>query len=270
MSIISRYINSFDRCKLIKCECYGYAYQRNIGVLSACGEYILFVSGDVICQKGMIKRYFNYIEADVDIVQGTIIQEAEEDALDRIVSSFYSRNKDSIGNQISTVNILIRRELLIRYPMDESYPAFEDKLWYIELPVAINYIRGMRCIVYHKVHEGIAGYAEKIRREGFAVGIGLRKNKMRWKCYNFFNWVIYGFYALLYIAFFLILVFWAAKYQNILILFFGGAISILLVVCYIYTAFIRKNGIGRFSDYFILFLFMMSAQRGILQGFFKR
>lgn len=193
--IINEYICKYDFFKLVQCSRYGYSYQRNVGARTAQGNYILYVSGDAVLSKNLLAKYLRYI-GEYDIIQGTIVNVDEGTWFGQIMKDeykiIYSKHLSSMSESFSTVNVCIKRELILKHPFEEGINSFEDKEWCLFYEGKnIQYYRLMSGVVYHRIHENFQEYGRKIYKEAFALDWIIKNNNKFEKKYDFFNW--YGY-----------------------------------------------------------------------------
>jgi len=199
LEIIEKFERIISCIKVIKCNSYGYSYQRNVGKNCAKGKYILYISGDTIISKGMLKKYMTVIQNNAyDVIQGTILNISNDSKfgsyMKNVYPIFYKRVLGNMAQEISTVNICIKRDLLEKYSFDERISSMEDKEWFVRLYVKdkdIRFLRLQSACVYHIVHENFGEYNKKIFREAKALD---KINEIYKNDYNinFFNWIKYA------------------------------------------------------------------------------
>ena len=199
LEIIEKFERITPYIQVIRCNRYGYSYQRNVGKNCAKGKYILYISGDTIASKGMLKKYMNVIHNyKYDVIQGTIINVSDNSKFGSymkcIYPIFYKNVVGNMAHDVSTVNICIKRDLLEKYSFDERISSMEDKEWFVRLCVKekdIKFRRLQSACIYHIVHENFWEYYKKIFREARALE---KINKAYKKDYdtNFFNWIKYA------------------------------------------------------------------------------
>lgn len=203
VDIVKNYTEAYENVRLIQCDGYGYSLQRNIGALNANGKYILYISGDAYASKNLIKRYLEFCELEYDVVQGSIINIPNQTYFSKVMQYIYPiiypiSHQNSALETISTVNILIRRDLLIDISFDENIKSLEDKEWYfrLEQEKTIKYARCRGAVVFHNIHESFRQYTRKIYREAKAIGQidnMNKENSMRFRCFDWANIALVNF-----------------------------------------------------------------------------
>ncbi len=184
-------VKKYSEVKLIQCDMYGYSYQRNIGVENSIGEYVVFVSGDTYVSKSFLERYLYFANEQYDIVQGNIVSVSKESifshSFKRIYRDIYPVRAGHFNDQISTVNIMIKREYLLKRRFNSEINSLEDKEWYYafsktsDLKVKFS----PTSILYHIIHESLCEYCRKIYKEAKVVAtINHDIND-----FNCFNWI---------------------------------------------------------------------------------
>jgi glycosyltransferase involved in cell wall biosynthesis len=197
VSIIKEYCKEYQFIRLIECIEYGYSYQRNIGSVYAKGDYVLYVSGDTILSKNLIKKYIYYID-DYDVIQGTILNTDNNSTISKnfyqICSNLYNNYINTDCETFSTVNVCIKRELLLNKKFDESLDSLEDKEWFLSYDKSIKYKRLKNAVILHLVHENVKQYSKKVHKEATALGIIIGRNKQyNWKNeLDFFGWCTFA------------------------------------------------------------------------------
>lgn len=266
VSIIYEYIEKYNNIKLIQCNKYGYSYQRNVGVSHAIGEYILFISGDTICEPKLILKYKNGIKKGYDVIQGTVIQKGDDMFTNLLYKFYRTRMKYSLED-ISTVNLLIRKSLFYDHKFDERIVASEDKIWFLTLTKTVNYHRMNNCIVFHTVHENMKQYSKKIYKEAMGIGISLVLNLKKWRDHNFFGWLSTAIYAsITLICLFIISICSFLFGHNTLFL---GVRIIILISYVLYKVYKYELYKRSFREILILERYLFSAQRGMMKGILK-
>ncbi len=199
VAIVQKYVETYDNVQLIRCDGYGYSLQRNIGARNAKGKYVLYISGDAYASKNLLDRYLKYCELEYDVVQGSILNIPNRTYFSKVMQHvypiIYPVIQDSHLESISTVNILIRKELLLEFHFNEEVKSLEDKEWYFRLEQnrQIKYTRCLGAVVNHHIHETFRQYTRKIYREAIAIGQveGInRLNKIQFQCFDWRNMAI--------------------------------------------------------------------------------
>lgn len=194
VDIVRGFQNDYSFVSLIKCKKYGYGYQRNIGVLNAKGKYVVFMSGDTVASKKLICKYDKYLDS-YDIIQGTVINVIDKVPFSKYIveacTIIYHNHLYSMMEMFSTVNVCVRRELLLYRVFDETIDALEDKEWALDFEGTVNYYRLKTGCVYHKIHENLFQYGRKIFKEARAVGVILSKTSSELNNANIFEWYSY-------------------------------------------------------------------------------
>lgn len=193
-----------NRIRIITSTSYGYSYQRNIGARHARGKYLLYLSGDAYISNRLLDKY--YLElGKFDVIQGTINNIPNEKLSSKAVFEtlplVYKRHLTDRYEDFSTVNVCIRKSLLLERPFNEKLKSLEDKEWFFCLGHLSQYKRLKSASVDHDVHENTFEYGKKIYKEAQALGeIVKTKVSYFWKM-NFFNWLTWFYsYALLLIV----------------------------------------------------------------------
>ena len=196
VDIVQEFQKENNFISLIKCKQYGYGYQRNVGVLNARGKYVVFLSGDTVVSKKLICKYNKYLDS-YDIIQGSVINVIDKVPFSKyIMEACYLIYHDylySMTETFSTVNVCVKRDLLLSRVFDEKLNALEDKEWALDFEGSVNYYRLKSGCVYHKIHDNLFQYGKKIYKEARTVGGILSKKR---SCelkenVNFFEWYSY-------------------------------------------------------------------------------
>lgn len=264
--VINQYIEKYGNIRLIKCRSYGYSYQRNVGVAHAKGEYILFISGDTVCESKLILKYKKAIIKNYEVIQGTVIQEGDENKT-KILYKFYKKVMMNYLEEISTVNLLIKKTLFQKHMFDERIIAFEDKIWFLTMDMEIRYYRMKNGMVYHFVHETIGQYSRKIHKEAIGVGMSLVLNRSLWRKHNYFGWLSFSIYGCFVLAvLFIILFVYIFVEDNLFVL----CVDIVVLFSYeIYKGLKYRFFENDLKGILILERYLFSAQTGIIKGVVK-
>lgn len=128
-------VRSIDdsRLRLIEQENGGPSKARNTGVRNARGEWILFLDADDEMSKGALKTFVEYYSrhADVDMFMGEVEFTQNGERIKKqcykegIVKSIYKAQANYCLSPLAGTFIL-RRDLALAYPYDESIRRFED------------------------------------------------------------------------------------------------------------------------------------------------
>lgn len=273
VKIIKEYADRYQFIRFIECSTYGYSYQRNIGVVNAKGEYILYVSGDTILSKNLIKKYLSYVNK-YDVIQGTIVNTDNNSTLSKnfykICSKLYNNHINTNCETFSTVNVCIKKELLLNEKFDETLNSFEDKEWFLKYEKLVRYKRVKSAIIYHLVHENVKQYCKKVYKEAAALGIIIERNRtMNWKKeLNFFGWPIFSRNIMVSILMAILLstfMFFNEKYLLALIFIF-------LPIIYKYIYVVKKmkgngNIISEIEGYLYGSMFFSVIWTGVVKGY---
>lgn len=160
LNILKNNSGKFKNIKIIKCKKYGYSYQRNVGVLRASGEFILFLSADIKVNKNIIIKYKNEINRQKnDCIQGSILYIGKG----AIKKAFIDFNKlTDTCNSFSTVNTIVKKEKLINYAFDENVKACEDKIWFFNNIKEITYKIDHTNFIYHYLDDKLTEIGRKL------------------------------------------------------------------------------------------------------------
>jgi lipid II:glycine glycyltransferase (peptidoglycan interpeptide bridge formation enzyme) len=81
-----------------------------------------------------------------------------------------------MAETFSTVNVCVKRDLLLSRVFDEKLNALEDKEWALDFEGSVRHYRLKSGCVYHKIHDNFFQYGKKIYKEAKTVGGILSKN----------------------------------------------------------------------------------------------
>lgn len=261
--VINKYRKEHNNFRIITCDRSGYAYQRNVGINNSLGKYILFISGDTVCDPKLLRKYINGINKGYEIIQGTVIQKGEDKAV-HVLYKIYRKTMDNELEDISTVNVLIKKSLFENNLFDVRNVACEDKLWYLLLEDKSHYSRMKGAVVFHTVHESVRQYSRKIQREAIGIGVSLVLHSNLWRSYNYFGWlsmtVCQSIISLIFLVALLLFLFMSG---NRVILGIGIAASIFFELYKFLLYRMYEDGL---RSIMILELFIFSAQKGMIQG----
>lgn len=271
VDIVQEFQKRYKFISLIKCKKYGYGYQRNVGVLNASGDYALFLSGDTVVSKRLIYKYTCYLDS-YDVIQGTVINVVDEVPFSQYIMEacylLYHNHLYSMAEMFSTVNVCVKRDLLLSRRFDEKLIALEDKEWALDFEKSANCYRLKSGCVYHKVHDDFFQYGKKIYNEARSVGEILRKKRKREEKENtdFFEWYTYttNFLVVLIIA---ILAFaFSVAQKNFCLSGLCFAIPIVYKIVYIISICIK--GKLKLSVYSIIvaYHYYDCVFRGLIKG----
>ena len=169
--------------------------------------------------------------------------------------------------EISTVNILIKKNLFQNSMFDERIIASEDKIWFLMLNNEIRYYRMKNCVVFHSVHESISQYSRKIYKEAVGIGISLALHCRMWKKHNYFGWLsatIYGCCVgiILFVTFFVYILIG----NNPFVLGIGIAALFSYEIYKVRKYRLYENNL---EEILILKRYLFYAQKGIIKGIIK-
>lgn len=258
---------------LIKCKQYGYGYQRNVGVLNARGKYVVFLSGDTVVSKKLICKYNKYLDSH-DIIQGSVINVIDKVPFSKYIMEacylIYHEYLYSMAETFSTVNVCVKRDLLLSRGFDEKLNALEDKEWALDFEGSVRYYRLKSGCVYHKIHDNFFQYGKKIYKEARTVGGILSKKRSRElkENVNFFEWYSYTkhFLAVLIIA---ILVFILPVIQKKLWLSgFSFIIPVVYKIAYIISICIKGKIRLSIYSFFVTYNYYDCVFWGVFRGLF--
>jgi len=272
INIVNDFIETYNFIKLIQCSSYGYGYQRNIGAAAADGRYVLYISGDTVVAPNLIWRYSASLKDDYDIIQGTVINVSNEKnysgRIAKIYPIFYSSYLKTNYELFSTINVLIKRDLLIAQPFNEKLYALEDKEWIFHLDNSINFTRLKNAVVFHITHETVYEYCKKINKEASSLGeIAASININKLNTINIFNWINWGkYYFSLFL--FVISVICVLLFFKLQIWFYILTIALFLLspFCFLLQYFKKTN--FRIIDMFIIYFFFFSVILGLIPNYF--
>lgn len=261
--VINEYRKKHNNFRIFICDKSGYAYQRNVGIANSLGKYILFISGDTVCDPKLIRKYINGIYKGYDVIQGTVIQSGADKEI-RVLYKIYRKAMDGELEDISTVNILIKRSLFENNLFDVRNIASEDKLWYLFLKDKSHYNRMKGAVVFHTVHESVSQYSKKIQREAIGIGASLVLHSNLWMSYNYFGWlsmtVCQCIVSIVLLVTLLLSLFTA---DNIFAFGVGMAAGVFFELYKFLSYRMYEDDL---RSIMILELFIFSAQKGIILG----
>lgn len=263
--VINPYLDEYRNFKLIKCDRYGYSFQRNVGVLNSAGEYILFISGDTVCDSKIILKYIKGIHQGFEVMQGTVIQNGIS-SFTKLLYKFYQNTMNNDYEDISTVNIMIKKILFCEHMFDERLIASEDKIWFLTIDHSVNYRRMKNCVVFHTVHENINQYAKKIHKESIGIGTSLALNFKLWRKHNYFGWISLATLGSIEIITLVLLISFYIIERNFL--FLAVSAAVILLFEFFKTTKYKINDC-KFVEILILEKFMFNACTGIIKGIIK-
>ena len=138
----NRGINLLHHCRLIECGVNrGRACIRNYLAQEATGEWLLFIDSDMVVRRNnYIDTYDNILKSDVTtpiVYGGYTICPAERRTIRYMLECRNPQNGDfrlrqnNAYNHFHTSNFLVRRDTMLRYPLDERFHfyGYEDVLW---------------------------------------------------------------------------------------------------------------------------------------------
>ncbi len=105
----------------------------NKGVRAATGDYIEIIgSDDSLCSSESIQQVVRELEEDVDILSCCQYLVYEKTKLQREYTNYPARNKDTyIGGMIPHGSMFVKKEVLEKYPFDESYRISADYKFFL-------------------------------------------------------------------------------------------------------------------------------------------
>lgn len=271
VDIVNEFTKQYSFMKLVCCLSYGYSFQRNIAAKTACGKYILYISGDTIIGINLVQRYLKAIEDGFDVAQGTVINVAEKSTFSKYMAKiypvFYSPYINTKYEQFSTINVLIRKDLLINKPFNENILSLEDKEWCLHSINSVQFKRIQGAVVFHSVHETLQQYCKKIHKEAIALGQIVKSlKKENQQSMNIFNWINWTRFTLIIFIVTSASLFILAS-MNVPILFF--LVPIIFVICspmiflFGMLKLISKN---RIISLLIIYLYFYMVVFGVLRG----
>ncbi len=271
VDLVQEFQEEYNYISLIKCKQYGYGYQRNVGVLNAQGKYVVFLSGDTVVSNKLIYKYNKYLDS-YDIIQGSVINVDNKIPFSRyIMEACYLIYHDylySMAETFSTVNVCVKRDLLLSRVFNEELNALEDKEWCLDFEGSVKYYRLKSGCVYHKIHDNIFQYGKKIYKEAKTVGGIISKKRSRKLKDNadFFEWYSYTkqFLAVLIIA---ILVFILSVIQKKLWLSgFSFIIPVIYKIAYIISICIKGKIKLSVYSFIVTYHYYTCVFRGVFRG----
>lgn len=259
--------------KIICCSFYGYSIQRNIGANAATGKYILYISGDTIVAPNLIERYIRAANQGFDIVQGSVINVPDNSKFSQLMVKiyplFYMPYLHTAYEQFSTVNVLIRRQMILEKPFDEKLFSLEDKEWCYRNIQSAKYQRLKGAIIFHTVHETLTVYCAKVHKEAVAVGqISHKRYNGRKSDMNIFNWVNWAKRSFVLIIFVLLIVSGYIFLEKFI--WIPIVPVIFLPICpAINTAHITNNLPKKYRIFgsLIIYLFFWMVVVGVIRGY---
>lgn len=275
VDIVNEFVKKYSFIKLVRCPSYGYSLQRNFGAYAASGQYILYISGDTIIAANLIQRYVKAIEDGYDVVQGTVVNIAGKSMFSKYMAKiypvFYNPYLNTVYEQFSTINVLIKKEMIINRPFNENIESLEDKEWCFHNINTVQFKRIQGAVVFHIVHETLQQYCNKIHNEALALGeiIILLKREEK-QLLNIFNWINWTKCILL--------VFIAVTVLSVMLVVMNVSIFILIIpilymiICPIIFLFriLKHFYQNRIISSFIIYLFFYMVVSGVLRGVFNR
>ena len=270
--IVAKLATKYPFIRIIRCFSYGYSFQRNVGANAAEGKYILYISGDTVVAPNLIERYIRAIDEGYDIVQGTVINVPDKSKFSKSMASiypvFYTPHIHTAYEQFSTINVLIKKEMIIENPFDEKLSSLEDKEWCYRNIQSAKFQRLKGAIIFHTVHETLIQYCKKIHKEAIAVGqISNKKSNSNYMDMNIFNWMNWGKLALLIVFLTVFTACGIAFSYNFRWLFI---MLLILLPAYpvINTVYIAKRlpKKDRTLGGFIIYLFFWMVGFGVIRG----
>jgi glycosyltransferase involved in cell wall biosynthesis len=261
--------------KLIRCLAYGYSLQRNIAAKAASGKYVLYISGDTTVASNLIQRYLKAIEDGFDIVQGTVINVAEKSTFSKnmakIYPIFYMPYLNTAYEQFSTINVLIRKDLLIKFPFNESLLSLEDKEWCFNIVNSVHFKRIQGAVVFHSVHETLKQYCKKIYKEAIALGQIVTSLKKEDKLsMNIFNWINWTRFALLILIIAAASLFSLSAMNAPILFFLVPVIFVISSPCIFLFRILKRISQNRIINSLIIYLYFYTVVFGVLRGTLKR
>lgn len=274
VKIVQGYVDKYDFVRIIQCQKYGYSYQRNVGAENALGEYVLYVSGDTVFSPKLLKKYLTYID-DYDVIQGTIVNISNGTRFSEIMKDvypiFYSGFLGTDSESFSTVNVAIRRSLILDRSFDETLNSFEDKEWYHHYDGMVRFKRLKSAAIYHNVHESFRQYGRKIYKEAVALGTICKRNQAQKETLNYFNWLHFSkrCLAILIPSVFLMSIV-SVIYTNALFLLISWLLLVLYKMNYIFGIVKKyKNVKSKWKIGGICYVYLDFVVAGILKGYYR-
>ena len=195
-NIVRDFAMRYVMVRLVCLPSYGFALQRNIGALEARGEHILYLSADVVPTPNLLLKYSAAITRGYEIVQGSAVDICQDPGtISQLLCCFrsfaYRSNAPAIPAHASTVNLLIRRSLVIEDPFDEGLIACEDKELVLRIHHNVPCTRLATAAVYHLFRASPTQFWRKAFREALCIGqMAARRPLLRaFREVNFFNWI---------------------------------------------------------------------------------
>lgn len=155
-----------DRIKIFKQTRKGASAARNLGLIVATGEYLLFVDSDDYIERNMVKKLIEDSNNNSMIFCNTIIHENNENYITKVFEK-----KGNISKREAMITIvsgagglvcskLISREVVNKHNIFFNEELFwsEDQLFFLEVANCTEYFRYIEEALYHydKTNEGSA------------------------------------------------------------------------------------------------------------------
>lgn len=280
--IVEEYTSKYCFVKLVGCDTYGYSYQRNVGASKASGEYVLYISGDTYASSNLLEKYLKAIDKGYDVVQGSIININGIGIFGKYMEILhplvYSKSMNGNLELFSTVNVLIKRDLLLTHPFNEKIKSLEDKEWFLRLSPTVRFHYLKSAAIYHHIHETFVKYLKKISLEAEVIGKILNNSIYSFKIVdsNIFNWPRFTFLLIIIelISIFFFLVSIIIRLDVCIAVIPSLIIGLWLFYPLIYVANLIKHRIHKNSNLFLATLFLYSfflvISVGITKGYVLR
>jgi glycosyltransferase involved in cell wall biosynthesis len=171
----------------------GYGRQRNAGVRAAGGRWVAFVSADVrVPPEWAAELVVAATDPDLELLVGRfcLVPEAGRNTwLPRLVPTLYpDAGLPAIVGRCSTVNLAVRRDVLMAHPFDVALPACEDKDLAIRLAPQLNPRAWdeLKARPEHLARERFGTFLRKLHHEARALGqLSARYGR---DCPDLFGW----------------------------------------------------------------------------------
>jgi len=160
---------------------HNFGYARNLGVRSAAGDYIVFISADAWADNGWLKNIQNTLsEEEIDGVVGKQIPvTASSSWVSRIRSAGFQETYGNDpymmirGDNFSTVNCAYKKRAILEVGgFDESLPACEDQdLAHRVLCRGGRIVYNPEVIVHHAAEDSLKEILRKTLRQGVGEGV---------------------------------------------------------------------------------------------------
>jgi len=275
-AVVAGRANADDRIRLVALSNYGFSYQRNRGAEAARGEYVLYLSADVVPTATLLAKFAAEMGKGTDVVQGTALDfPGVLTGIQPLLCAFrgyvYEAGKARPTHDFSTVNVLVRRRLLLDLRFDETISALEDKELFLRLWGHARYARLRSAVVRHEYRESLSRFWRRLYREAIAVGVIAARNEhdAAGGAANFFGWIglAVWHWAILLVSFATILVLTATP-----VVAAAGALGCVAVISLVWHANLltrlQKWGVLGFVMWPVLALTLTTAvSLGVVSGY---